>query len=615
MSTAPAIGIDLGTTFSCVGVFQNGRVDIIANDQGNRTTPSCVAFTNKECLIGEAAKLQMAMNPTNTVFDVKRLIGRRFDDEVVQDDIKRWPFKVLCSGEIPKIEVQHCGETKRFIAEQISSMVLSKMRETAEAYLGEKVTDAVITVPAYFNVSQRQATIDAGKLAGLNVLRLINEPTAAAIAYGMDKRFDRQRNVLIFDWGGGTFDVSILSIQNGKFEVRAVGGDTHLGGEDITARLVDHCVEAFKKEHERKDLTFSEKAISRVSKACEEAKRLLSSAQSTDIGIESLFEGIDCSVTITRSQFENLCSDLFSRTMDAVKLTLSDAKMDKADVHEILLVGGSTRIPRVERMLQDFFSGAKVKRSVNADEAVAYGAALMADNLTGHRSAEMKDLILLEVTPLSLGLECADGTMTTVIKRNTPIPTKQKISRETAHDDQTSVTFKVFEGERVKTSDNYFVGKLNLTGFPPAPRGETTFDVTFEIDENGILHVFAVDNLTGKQNSTAITNYRGRLSEKEIERMLEDAEKFKQEDAKEKCRIAARNALIDYVYSIKRKLEKEEVKQRTSEEYRRDILAMCEETIKWTDTENQVTKEDYEQAHKRFESRCALITGMANLSS
>ncbi|CDS39566.1 heat shock protein 71 kDa protein [Echinococcus multilocularis] len=606
MSTPPAIGIDLGTTFSCVGVFQKNRVKIIANDQGNRTTPSCVAFTDKGRLIGEAAINQAAVNPTNTVFGVKRLIGRSFNDEEVQSDMKHWPFKVINSKGKPKIEVQHCGETKQIVAEQISAMVLTKMKETAETYLEEKVTDAVITVPAYFNVGQRQATIDAAKIAGLNVLRLINEPTAAAIAYGIDKRSNRQRNVLIFDWGGGTFDVSILSMENGKFDVKAVGGDTHLGGEDINSRLVDCCVEKFKKDHKGKDLTTSMKAIGRLRKACETAKRMLSTAECANIGIELLFEGIDFSMTLTRAQFERLCSDLFSHTMNAVKTALSEAKMDKADIHEILLVGGSTRIPKVQSMLQDFFTTSKLNKCINPDEAVAHGATLLAAKLTGGTSNSMQDLMLLEVTPLSLGWENVHGIMVIVIKRNTRIPTKQTCKSCTSSDNQSSSLYKIFEGERVKASDNNFLGQYLIEGYPAAPRGEIEFEDTFEIDENGILHVSSVEKSTGKQNSITITKYKGHLSEEEAELMLAEAEKFKLEDEKERNRVVALNALVDCIYSIKRKLKKEEIKQKISEEYRQILLEKCEEMIKWTDTEKQATKEEYEEMRKQFEGACNL---------
>ncbi|VDK37795.1 unnamed protein product [Taenia asiatica] len=601
MSRGPAIGIDLGTTFSCVGVFKDGKIEIIANDQGNRTTPSCVAFTNDQRLIGEAAKKQAVRNPTNTVLDVKRLIGRTFNDKAVQDDIRRWPFKVINSGGKPKIEVECRGETEQFFPEQISSMVLSKMRETAKAYLDEKVTDAIITVPAYFNDNQRQATIDAGKIAGLNVLRLINEPTAAAIAYSMDRRIDRQRNVLIFDWGGGTFDVSILSIENGKIEVRAVGGDTHLGGEDIDSLLVDHFVEQFRKENNGKDLTTSKIAISRLRVACESAKRSLSWVNSAEIDIYSLFEGIDFTATLTRARFEHLCANLFSRTIEAVRIALNATNMEEAYVHEIVLVGGSTRIPKVQELLQDFFKGREVKKSVNPDEAVAYGAALLAANLTGQRPVAMQDLVLVEVAPLSLGLEDNVGSMNTIVKRNTPIPTKQTKDWQTARDNQTEVVFSIYEGERARASDNNLLGKFMLTGFPPRPCGETKFDVTFEIDANSILHVSAVEKSTGKQNHITITKYRDRLSEEEIEQLLKDAEKTKQQDEKERSRMAAMRNLFDYVYSIKRKVEKGKVKQNASKDYREDVLAKCEETIEWVDNNKEAAKEKCEEMQKKLE--------------
>ncbi|EUB54697.1 Heat shock cognate protein [Echinococcus granulosus] len=423
----------------------------------------------------------------------------------------------------------------------------------------------------------------------------------------MDKRSNRQRNVLIFDWGGGTFDVSILSMENGKFEVKAVGGDTHLGGEDINSRLVDHCVEKFKQAHKGKDLTTSMKAIGRLRKACETAKRMLSTAESTNIGIESLFEGIDFSTTLARASFEQLCSDLFSQTMDAVKTALNDAKMDKADIHEILLVGGSTRIPKVQSMLQDFFTTSKLNKCINPDEAVAYGATLLAANVSGGGgvSNSMQDLMLLEVTPLSLGWEDADGIMVIVIKRNTRIPTKQTCKSYTSSDNQKSSLYKIFEGERAKASDNNFLGQYLIEGYPAAPRGEIEFEDTFEIDENGILHVSSVEKSTGKQNSITITKYKGHLSEEEAELMLAEAEKFKQEDEKERSRVAALNALVDCIYSIKRKLEKKEIKQ-ISEEYRQTLLAKCEEMIKWTDTKKQATKEEYEKIRKQFEGACNL---------
>ncbi|CDS35575.1 heat shock protein 70 related [Echinococcus multilocularis] len=531
------------------------------------------------------------MNPTNTVFYVKRLIGRSFDDKAVQGDMKHWPFKVVKCGAIPKIEVQHCGETKRFVAEEISFMVLSKMKQTAETSLN-KIKRVVITVTAYFNISQRRARIDAAKLA-------------AAIAYGMDKRSDRQRNVLIFDWGGGTFDVSIMSKEKGKFDVKTVGGDTHLGGEDINSLLVDHCVEVFKQKYQGKDLITNKKSISRLREACEKAKRELSAADHTDREVSALFEGIDFTVTLTRARFEQICSDLFNPTMEAVKSTLSDAKLDMADIHNIVLVGRSTRIPKVRKMLQDFFDGRKVKRSVNPDKAVVYGATLLAASLTGAISQVTEDLKLLEVTPLSLGVEIRGGVMSTVIKRNTPI--------STVEDNQESALVKVYEGKRAIASGNNLLGEFLLSGLPLAPSGKNEVKVAFKIDENGILHVSAMEVSTGKQSSITITNYKGRLSGEEVERMLADAKKFRQKGEKKRSRMAAKNLLVNHIYNINKKLESEEIKQTTSEAYRQDILAMCEKAIKWTDREKQATKEDYERMCTKFENVSKLIVATRKL--
>jgi|ERR1712086_674890 len=603
--SGPVMGIDLGTTYSCVGVYKNGRVEILQNDQGNRITPSVVAFTPEGRLIGEAAKNQASLDPENTVYDAKRLIGRNFYDETVQADAKLWPFKLLNKDGKPQIEVEMEGKPKAFTPEEVSSMILGKMRKIAEGYLGGSINNAVITCPAYFNDQQRAATKDAGSIASLKVLRVINEPTAAALAYGLDKKDNTEEsNILVFDLGGGTFDVTVLTIEKGVFEVASTNGDTHLGGEDFDQRVMDHLIKMFQRKH-KKDCSGDKRALQKLKKEAERAKRTLSSTSQTRIEIEALFDGVDFSETLTRAKFEELNLDLFKKTMKPVKKALEDSKMAKSDIDEVVLVGGSTRIPKVQQLLSNFFNGKELNQDINPDEAVAYGATVQGGILSGEGGESVKDVLLLDVAPLSMGVELEDGIMSKIIERNTVIPTKKTQEYTTVQDNQAQVNFQIYEGERSVAKNNHLLGSFTLENIPPAKKNIPKIDVSFDIDQNGILKVGAIEKAGGSQAGVTISSDQNRLTKEQIDQMVEDGKKFAEEDKNAKATAEARSELRQYLEKQKNFPGLDKLKMKDRRKHQKAVEAAFD-FIK----NEEATHVDLKAKLRETESICSPITAL-----